>query len=59
MRSLLTSLTGPEQETLAALLHEMLLSGEITNLECRGLCPMCGDCICIDCTSPADEPARA
>jgi MarR family transcriptional regulator, negative regulator of the multidrug operon emrRAB len=58
MRPLLAPLTGPEQETLAALLHKMLSSMDTTNLERCTLCRMCDDRVCTDCPIPADKPAR-
>lgn len=56
IRPLVASLTEPEQETLATLLHKMLSSMETTNLERCTLCRMCDDRVCVNCPIPADKP---
>lgn len=53
IRPLLAPLTGPEQETFAALLHKMLSSMETTDLERCTLCRLCDDRVCTDCPIPA------
>lgn len=56
--TLLEPLTGPEEETFAALLHKMLSSMETTDWDRRTLCRMCDDRVCTDCPIPADKPAK-
>jgi MarR family transcriptional regulator, negative regulator of the multidrug operon emrRAB len=58
IRPFLTLLTGSEQESLAALLHKMLSSMDITDLERCTLCRMCDDKVCSDCPIPADFRSR-
>ena len=58
LRPLLAPLTGPEQDTLAELLHKMLSSMETTNLERCTLCRLCDDRVCIGCPIPAEKPAK-
>lgn len=52
---LLAPLTGPEQETLDALLHKVLSSMETTNLDRCTLCRLCDDRVCSNCPIPADQ----
>lgn len=59
IRPLLTPLTDGEQETLAALLHEVLSSMETTQAERRTLCRLCDDRVCTDCPIPAGGHAKA
>ncbi|MBY0566553.1 MAG: MarR family transcriptional regulator [Hyphomonadaceae bacterium] len=54
IRPLLLPLTGPEQETLAALLHKVLSSMETSDLQRRTLCRLCDDRVCTNCPIPAD-----
>jgi MarR family transcriptional repressor of emrRAB len=54
IRPFLLSLTEPEQESLASLLHKMLSSMETTDLERCTLCRLCDDRVCSDCPIPAD-----
>jgi hypothetical protein len=58
LRPLLAPLTGPEQDTLAELLHKMLSSMETTNLERCTLCRLCDDRVCVGCPIPAEKPAK-
>jgi MarR family transcriptional regulator, negative regulator of the multidrug operon emrRAB len=58
IRPLLAPLTGPEQETFAALLHKMLSSMETTDLERCTLCRLCDDRVCSNCPIPANKPAK-
>lgn len=58
IRPLLTPLTAPEQESLAALLHKLLSSMETTDWDRRTLCRLCDDRVCTDCPIPAEKPAR-
>jgi len=58
LRPLLAPLTGPEQDTLAELLHKMLWSMETTNLERCTLCRLCDDRVCVGCPIPAEKPAK-
>lgn len=59
IRPLLTPLTDGDQETLAALLHEVLSSMKTTQAERRTLCRQCDDRVCTDCPIPAGGHARA
>ena len=59
IRSFLAPLTGPEQETLDALLHKILASMETTDLDRCTLCRMCDDRVCGNCPIPADKPAAS
>lgn len=54
IKPLLMSLTEPEQEVLAALLHKMLSLLETTDLERCTLCRLCDDRVCSNCPIPAD-----
>jgi len=53
IRPLLTPLTQPEQDVLAALLHTMLAAMETTDVERCTLCRLCDDRVCSDCPIPA------
>lgn len=54
IKPLLMSLTPPEQEALAALLHKMLSSMETTDLERCTLCRLCDNRVCSNCPIPAE-----
>ncbi len=54
IRPFVMPLTGPEQESLAALLHKMLASLETTDLQRCTLCRLCDDRVCTNCPIPAD-----
>ena len=53
LRPLLSPLTEGEQDTLAALLHKVLLSIGTTAPERRRLCRLCDTRVCTDCPIPA------
>ncbi len=53
IRPLLVPLTAAEQGVLADLLHKMLSSMELTDLERCTLCRLCDDRVCVNCPIPA------
>ena len=54
IKPLLMSLSEPEQNVLAALLHKILSSVKTTDLERCTLCRLCDDRVCSNCPIPAD-----
>lgn len=58
IRSSLTQLTDAEQETFGPLLHKMLSSMGMTDMERRTLCRLCDDRVCSDCPIPAEKLSK-
>lgn len=54
VRPLVTPLTRPEQERLAALLHKLLASMDTTDVQRCNLCRLCDDRVCTKCPIPAN-----
>jgi MarR family transcriptional regulator, negative regulator of the multidrug operon emrRAB len=53
IRSLLEPLTGPEQDSLAAILQKILPAIGVTDLQRCSLCRLCDDRVCVGCPIPA------